>query len=284
MQPLDYERLSSEVHGSLRALSTYTFARLRDESIQPDSLYLRKAYNYGLFIMSQSLFDGVITLSERGQLRDMSIILRSIQEAWVNAFFSYAGPTHVWVYYLTLQSEKSNFKKLKNLYEQGLSEEGIYLEKKRQYDSLLRLFTRRYPNLPIIPNVISETANRSLDRTINLRQRCQIIDFYHTGNTTATFTRNYETVYSFLSETVHVSPRGINALFTRNQDGSYSVDISGGGNRRLLIIIMINAFLYHYDLMKNYNSSISSRRNPIPDELKQARRRLMTLVKQIGKS
>jgi hypothetical protein len=279
---MNYEELAVEVNEALKTLSRYTFERLTEESIQPDSLYLRKSYNYGVFIMSQSLLDGIITLSERGQARDMSILLRTLQEAWVNAFFSYAGPTHVWVYYLALQSEKSNLKKMENLYRDGLAEEQAYLRKKREYALLRRIITKRYPVLPVIPNVIKQGGDRNIEtRSINFRQQCQIIDFYHSGNINGTFVRNYETVYSFLSETVHVS-RGINALFSRDEDGRYSVDISGGQNRGQLIIIMINAFLYHYDLMKNYNSSISRSRQLLPAELKQLRRRLIILARQVA--
>jgi len=281
---MNYEELALEVNEALKVLSRYTFERLTEESIQPDSLYLRKSYNYGVFIMSQSLLDGVITLSQRGQARDMSILLRSLQEAWVNAFFSYAGPTHVWVYYLALQSEKSNLKKMENLYRDGLADEQAFLRKKREYESLRRIIIKRYPVLPVIPNVIKQSGDRSLEtRSISFRQQCQIIDFYHTGNVNGTFTRNYESVYSYLSETVHVSPRGINTLFSRDEDGRYLIDISGGQNRGQLIIIMINAFLYHYDLMKNYNSSISRRRQLLPDELKQLRKRLIILARQVAR-
>jgi hypothetical protein len=174
---------------------------------------------------------------------------------------------------------------MENLYRDGLAEEQTYLRKEREYELLRSIIVKRYPALPVIPNVIKASGDRSLEtRVITFRQQCQIVDFYHSGNINGTFVRNYESVYSFLSETVHVSPRGINALFSRNADGHYSVDISGGQNRRLLIIIMINAFLYHYDLMKNYNSSISRNRELLPVELKRYRRRLVNLAKQVAAS
>lgn len=282
---MDYESLSIEVSEALKMLSKYTFESLVEESIRPDNLYLRKSYNYGLFIMSQSLLDGIITLSEKGQARDMSILLRTLQETWINTFFSYAGPTHIWVYYLTLQSEKSNLKKIENLYRDGFFEKTDYLQKKAEYESHRRTIVRRYTRLPFIPGIITEMGDRNIEtRSINLRQRCQIIDFYQSGNINGSFVKNYETVYSYLSEIVHVSPRGINTLFSKDENGRYSVDISGGKNRKLLMIIMVNAFLYHYDLTKNYNSSISSGRKILPNELKRHKKRLITLAGQIAKN
>lgn len=262
----------------LNRLSEFSVRVLKAENIRPESLYARKAYVYSQFIFSLALLDGISTLAERGQARSMVPLVRSLWEGWLGVAFVYAGKSHVWTYYLQLQEEFKNKRKRDALYAAGkIEDEARYKERNKEAAKIISSIKRRYKELPLVPNVI--TKDRSLTRDISLRQRCQIIDFYQSlranhNQKATTLVEWYDSVYSHLSGTAHVSVTELNALYKYDGDGNLNVDISGGSDRKYLASLLLIAYLYHYLLMKVFITNISLGKQRIPDDIKAARRRM----------
>lgn len=262
----------------LRRLSEFSASLLTAENIRPETLYPRKAYVYSQFIFSLALLDGIVTLAQSGQARSMIPLVRALWEGWLGVAFVYAGNSHVWTHYLQLQEELKNKKKRDELYAAGkIEDEARYKERNKEAAKIINAINRRYKELPLVPKVI--TKERSLTRDISLRQKCQIIDYYqslranHSQNVT-TLVEWYDSVYSHLSGTAHVSVTELNALYKYDAAGNLHVDISGGADRKYLASLLLIAYLYHYLLMKVFITNISTSKQRIPDDIKTARRRM----------
>lgn len=262
----------------LKRLSEFSAGLLSSENIRPETLYTRKAYVYSQFIFSLSLMDGIITLAQQGQARSMVPLVRALWEGWLGVAFVYADRSHVWTYYLQLQEEIKNKKKRDDLYTAGkIDDETRYEERNKEADKIINIINRRYKELPLVPQVT--TKSRSLMRDISLRQKCQIIDYYQSQKSNykpaaTTLTAWYDSVYSHLSGTAHVSVTELNALYKYDASGHIHVDISGGTDRKYLSSLLLITYLYHYLLMKVFIGNISTSRTHIPDDIKIARRRM----------
>ncbi|PID31762.1 hypothetical protein CR970_04065 [Candidatus Saccharibacteria bacterium] len=205
-------------------------------------------------------------------------LVRALWEGWLGVAFVYAGKSHVWTYYLLLQEELKNKKKRDELYAAGeIEDEVYYKECNKEAGKTINAINRRYKELPLIPNVI--VKDRSLTRDISLKQKCQIIDHYrslranHNQNAT-TLVEWYDSVYSHLSGTAHVSVAELKALYNYDAAGTLHVDISGGTDRKYLASLLLMAYLHHYSLMKVFIANISTSKQRIPDDIKAARRRM----------
>jgi hypothetical protein len=270
---------ASQILADLSRLSEYSAAMLQSENIRPETLYTRKAYVYGQFIFSVSLMDGVITLAQQGQARAMVPLVRALWEGWLGVAFAYAGNSHVWVYYLQLQEEMTNLKKRNKLFADGkIEDEARYKDRNKEAKKIISAVKRRYKELPIVPGVIA-AGNQGLERTIKLRQKCEIIDYYDSLRpkhkpATTTLVEWYDSAYSHMSGTAHVSVTELNALFKYDAAGRLHVDISGGSDRKYLASLLLITYLYHYLLMKVFIGNISVSGQRIPDDIKAARRRM----------
>lgn len=269
---------AGELLADLKRLSEFSVSLLTTENIRPETLYPRKAFVYSQFIFSLSLLDGVITLAQRGQARSMVPLVRALWEGWLGVAFVYAGKSHVWTYYLQLQEELKNKKKRDDLYAAGkIDDVARYKERNKDAVKIINAINRRCKELPSVPGVI--TKDRSLTRAISLRQKCQIVDYYqslrtnHNKNAT-TLVEWYDSVYSHLSGTAHVSVTELNALYKYDDTGNLHVDISGGADRKYLASLLLIAYLYHYLLMKVFITNISNAKQHIPNDIKAARRRM----------
>jgi hypothetical protein len=263
---------------ALKRLSEFSASLLSAENIRLETLFTRKAYVYSQFIFSLSLMDGIITLAQQGQARSMVPLVRALWEGWLGVAFVYSGNTHVWTYYLQLQEEMKNKKKRDDLYAGGkIEDEARYKERNKEAAKIINAVNRRYKELPLVPKVI--TKERSLTRDISLRQKCQIIDYYdslrpkHSPSAT-TLVGWYDSVYSHLSGTAHVSVTELNNLYKYDASGGIHVDISGGEDRKYLSSLLLIAYLYHYLLMKVFIGNISTSKKRIPDDIKTARRHM----------
>jgi hypothetical protein len=267
-----------ELLDELKKLSHFSSELLTRENIRPETLHIRKSYVYSQFIFSLSLLDGIITLAGKGQARSMVPLVRSLWEGWLGVVFVYAGNTHVWVYYLQLQEELKNKKRRQKMYIAGeIGDLQRYNDRNLEADKIIKVIKRRYKQLPLVPTVI--TGDRSLERDIKIRQKCQIVDYYQSmranyksGGTT--LTHWYDTVYSHFSNTTHVNVTELNALYQYDAHGNLHVDISGGEDRKYLSPLLLVAYLYHYQLMKIFIGNISASGLKIPDDMKAARRRM----------
>lgn len=268
----------------LKHLSNHSASMLESEGISPDSLYTRKTYAYSQFIHSLSFLDGIITLAEKGQARSAVPLVRGIWESWVGVMFVYSGRTHVWSYYVQLQEELKNKVKRDKLFVAGeiKGEKKIarYKERNLEAHKTINFVKRRYKKLPIIPEVITEKDQNLETRKISLKQKCQIIDYYdnmrlHGKPKKVSLAEHYEWIYSYFSNTAHASPTGLDALFVRKENGGFHVDIGGGQDRAYLAALLLNAYLYHYELMKVFMGCVAPKRLCIPDDIKATRRRLV---------
>lgn len=265
----------------LKRLSQYCSDLLTQSNIDPASLYPRKSYTYSLFIFGLSFVDGMVTLAERGQARSMEPLVRGLQEAWINSMFVYSTRSNVWMYYLLLQDELLTAKKRDKLYAEGKVEEQRYQARSKESRRIVARIDRHYKELPLIPKVIT-TKDQSLHtRKLTLKQKCEIIDHYHSlrpkksKGSLVSQLEHYELVYGHLSDTSHVTPLALNGLYRRGGDGQLSVDISGGSDRRYMAVLLMNGYLYYYWLMRLFLDKVATDRHYIPDDIKAARRRMM---------
>lgn len=271
---------AQQLLADLKRLSEYSASLLTAENIRPETLYPRKAYVYSQFIFSLSLVDGIITLADKGQARSMVPLVRALWEGWLGVAFVYATRSHVWTYYLQLQEELINRKKRDNLYSTGkIEDEKRYKNRNKEAAKIINAINRRYKELPLIPGVITTGKQSLAKRRINLKEKCQIIDYYaslrpkHSPATT-TLAEWYDTVYSHMSGTAHVSVTELNGLYKYDDNGQLHVDISGGADRKYLSSLLLIAYLYHYLLMKMFITNISTSKQRLPDDIKAARRRM----------
>ena len=265
----------------LKRLSEYCGELLSTEQIFPESLYTRKSYVYSLFIFGLSFVDGITTLAERGQARSIEPLLRGIQEAWIHSMFVYATRSHIWVYYLLLQDELQTMKKRDDLQAKGMGDPGRHKIRNDEAKKFMRAVKRRYEELPLIPQIITKKNQNLETRRLNLKEKCQIIDYYRSLKPTksklprVSQEEHYNTVYGHLSGTPHVTPLALNSLYKYDAEGNLRVDISGGQDRKYISVLLLNAYLYQYHLMKLFIENVSSNPHTIPADIKAARRRMM---------
>lgn len=273
------EQEAIQLLSDIKRLSEYSATLLSAENIRPETLYTRKAFVYSQFIFSLSLMDSIITLAQQGQARGMVPVVRALWEGWAGVAFVYSGKSHVWTYYLQLQEELKNKKKRDDLYAAGLEDEARYKERNKEASKIINLINRRYKELPLVPSVITANQRSLAKRKLNLREKCQIIEYYSSlqanySPPATTLTKWYDSVYSHLSGTAHVSITELNALYKYDSTGNLHVDISGGDDRRYLSSLLLITYLYHYQLMKIFNGNISATSQKIPEDIKAARRRI----------
>ncbi|MDB5163959.1 MAG: hypothetical protein JWS12_577 [Candidatus Saccharibacteria bacterium] len=248
---MDADKEAIQLLEDLKRLSQYSADLLAADNIRPETLYTRKAYIYSQFIFSLSLMDGIITLAQQGQARSMVPLVRALWEGWAGVAFVYAGNSHVWTYYLQLQEELKNKKKRDDLYAAGKVEDvARYKQRNKEAAKIITAINRRYKELPLVPGVITAKERSLTKRKISLKEKCQIIDHYQSlranySATATTLAEWYESVYSHLSGTAHVSVTELNALYKYDNAGNLHVDISGGGDRNYLRSLLLIAYLYH---------------------------------------
>lgn len=271
------EQQTVEALEMLRKLSNFTMEVLRSESIQPGSLYPRKAYLYGLLIYCESFIDGVIELMPNGQARAASPIIRGIYECWVNCRFAYASRERIWTYYVVCEGEVERMNRLESLLAKGHISTDDHRRNVREAKRILNLARRRYPSLPAIPGVIAANNTRFLTitssgkyeiRPITLLQKCKIVDHFHSVRPgSISMEEHYKIVYAHFSDVAHVSPRELNNLFQRTPAG-WSIDISGGQDRIFVTRLLHTAFLFHFDLLSSFLKLVATTSHPIPADLR----------------
>jgi Family of unknown function (DUF5677) len=259
----------------LRQLCDYCNRQLEDEDITPDELIMRNRYLYGLVILSVAFSDGLVRLAEKGHLRAIIPVLRSLYETWVNAKFIYSSRSHIWVNYLILNGEKERIEKLDHLLADGNIPQDHHDKQVKKANKIINTIKRKYKTLPAIPNVLSrnlEIDHRVLVHMLTLRQRCQIIDYYKPPKKKAPqssdfMVTNYDWVYGHLSEVTHVEPSALNDLFRKDNLGRWIIDVSGGGDVDYLIRLLNIAFVAQYELLAAFKEYIAKNDKRVSDEL-----------------
>ena len=265
----------------LKKLSQYCSKLLTESSVNPDALHTRKKYVYSLFMFGLSFVDGIITLAERRQSRSIEPLVRGIQEAWIHLMFVYSTRSQIWMHYTLLQDELKTTKKRDDLHAKGEGDPERYKIRTKEAKHMRAYINRRYKELPVIPNVVASKGQTLESRTFTLKDECKIIDYYRslkpkkTRQKTVTQVGHYELVYSHLSGTSHVTPLALNGLYKRDSEGRLHIDISGGGDTGYLSTLIMNAYLYQYQLMRIFMERVTSERLILPDDIKLARRRMV---------
>lgn len=252
---------------------------LNDESITPDSLYVKKNYIYSLFILGTSYVGGILALVDKGQARSAKIVLRSIYEIWIDIQLLTSCRSHVWAYYLVANMEPYRIKFLKN---RQLNEFYTKEEKRqriRDSKKLLNLVKRRYKYFPAIPNVIRVNTpvvkvNPQGDYStthLTLLKKCKVIDYYTSlkvkqSESTTTLEDNYNTIYRHFSNSTHANVLELSTLFDLTDSG-WGADISGGGNPDILTKILETAFLWHYINLYIFTTRVAVKNKRIPEDL-----------------
>jgi|GEM_PF-4288004 len=271
--PTDTEQHAAQMCGNLKVLTDYCMQALETEHISPDALYTRKSYLNSLFIISIAFSDGVVSLAEKGQLRAAIPVIRSLYETWLNAKFIYSTRSHVWVYNLMANGEKMRIAKLNYLLADGNTTAANHKVKVAEANRHINFVKRRYKELPTIPNVI--TNDRTVTRSIRLREKCQILDYYRSLKTylppapkSSLMVTNYDTVYSHLSGTPHVDTLALNGLYTKDTAGNWYVDVGGGEDRPYLINLLHIAFMEQYELLRAWKYYLPVSDKSVPQNLK----------------
>jgi hypothetical protein len=267
------EQQAVEALDKLKKLSQYTMQVLRSESIQPGTLYPRKAYLHGLLIYCESFTDGVIELMTNGQARAASPLIRGIYECWVNCRFVYASRERIWTYHVVAEGEVERLRRLDSLLAKGHVSATDFRKNVRDAKKVVNLAKRRYPAMPVVPGVIAAGNTRFITvssagkydiRPISLLQKCKIVDHYRpVSHGSISMEDHYKIVYAHFSDVSHVSPRELNSLFQRTPAG-WNIDISGGQDRVFVARLLHTAFLFHYDLLTSFLRLVATSHHTIP--------------------
>jgi hypothetical protein len=278
-QLMNDEDKVKQLIADLQVLCDYCHKILAEDNITPDTFYPRKAYVYSVFMFCLSYTDGILALAERGQAWSIVPSVRGMQEAWINTIFTYTGDSQVWLYYMILKDELQLMKKCKELVALGLSDASRSKLRDDEAAIIIGRIKKQYKELPLVPSVITAKDQR-LERRLTLKEECQIIDYYHSLKPSAskkkhiTMVEHYEMVYGHFSGIAHVKPSALNGLYRRRPDGKMYIDIKGDGDKGFVAALLVNAYLYQYQLMKVYIANISTTKRKIPDNIKLTRRRV----------
>ncbi|HTB48757.1 MAG TPA: DUF5677 domain-containing protein [Verrucomicrobiae bacterium] len=267
------EQRASDMCENLKALSDYCIQALEAEHLSPDDLYPRNSYLNSLFIMSIAFSDGIVSLAQKGQLRAFTPLIRSLYETWINAKLIVATRSHVWAYHLMAHGETVRIEKLDRLLADGHTTAANHKVKVKEAKHIISLVKSRYKELPTIPGVV--TTNRSLTRSLKLKQKCQILDYYRSLKTylpsptkSELMVTNYGWVYNHLSGTPHVDPLALNDLYERDAAGNWTVDVGGGQDRDYLIKLLHIAYMEQYELLRAWKYYLPVSDETIPQNLK----------------
>ncbi len=277
---MGYQQHKQFALDKLAELTAYSTSIVAGEERDPRQLHVRPRYLYGLFIMSLSITSGVQTLINQNQPRNALILLRSQQEAWINAFFTYSHRSNVWIWYQLFKGEESNLKKARQL---SSHSDEVQIERlSRELSDIKRYMTSHYHRLPRVDGVISQSSSDltgSRIRDLSLLDKCKIIDACRYNSINGPFEQSYKFMYSFFSEIAHITPRGVNTIFAEDETSVY-LDVHGGYNKTLTLLMLYTTYRYHYDLLKMYHSTILHGK-ALPEDTKASRRAMERLFKKL---
>ena len=279
------EKNLTKLYDLLKKLNDHCVEILDSEQLQPDKLPTRKAYQYLLFVYAVSLIDGIISLSEKGQARAAALQARALWETWADTRFIYASRSNIWAYYLLASSEINRLDMLASLLSEGvITDISKHKQRVRITKVEINYIKRKYREWPAVPGVISPRStfiaknsnNKSgyTLRSLKIKDKCKIIDYYNSLYPSRHYTSakgmtdQYDRVYWYYSNFVHVNPLELNNLFEQNS-GKWNVDISGGQKRDNLAVVLFHTYHYHRELLQAFTDKLAKVNKTVPSDLPQ---------------
>lgn len=220
----------NEAIKALRELNDYGYKLLKRTEGKPYEFSKRRhVYLMGLFTSAIAQVQGYICLVENKQYRVSHNQARTLYEIWVNTNFLYCSRSNVYAWHMILMSDKRKTERAGMLRDDGHITQAEYEETENTYIKRKALMAKKYPTWPdSIPGVINASSGPP-DRKdlLNLRQRCQIIDYYNTrykrGSRTAmTMEKHYANLYPFFSSGTHADPIELSSIFTETDTAIYA--------------------------------------------------------------
>ena len=277
------EQQIADLIAELERLNEYTEFMLTTEGGPPEGLLPRKQYLHGLLALGLAFSQSAAAAAKNDQVRGIIPELRSLQEAWIGARFAYCTRSHVWMFYVLLQDELDQKEKRDRLHAQNLGDPGRYAVRSKEALKIIHHIEHRYPELPLIPQVITPRQRGIRARKLSLKDKCRIIDYYQSQRTRpprgVTMVEHYETVYGYFSQTTHATPSAINDLYRIAPDGTRHLDVSGKTKRDFLTALLVNVYLYQAELLDRFCRKVATRYTVLPDDIKATIRRIMASKK-----
>ncbi len=275
MRESDLETTISTLLHHLKELNEYAIDMLRADTSHPDNFYPRKKYLYGQSLLSIAFSDGIATLAEKRQLRSIVPLFRSVWEIAVNIDFVRATRSDVWLYHLVLRSELDKKAQLEHVHERASITDEQYADLSQSIEKTITFIRIKYSALPVVPGVT--TKSRDLTRSLTVRQRCEIIDYYKLQGKRVTAVMLYDSLYSYLSGTSHASATELDGLYSRDELNNLTIDISGGANKEYLAMLLKHTYIHQYQIIRVLLSILNNPKQRLPEHIKKARREIVSM-------
>lgn len=253
---------------ALRELNDYAYSILKEtEGKLQTNTYGREAYLLGLYISAIAQVQGILCLADNKQYRVSKNLVRSLYEIWINVRFIYCARTFVYARAMVHISEQERLKKLESLKNDGHVTQADYDKHNKRIRSIEKFLARVHPRWPdTIPNVI-QSGTPVTRKKINLKQCCQIIDFYNTkyhrvNKKAVPMVKHYDGLYPYLSGGAHADPVALGQAFTEKGGQIMHIDIDGSGNPDEMARHCSVAFAFHYELITTVKYAIFKERPP----------------------
>lgn len=213
----------------MKDASKYGFDYLQSSHFTPAQMTDKQVQTMAYFTNAQANFDGVVALicKPKSQPATTKLQLRALQEAWINMSLMVCVEGELWSSYLYAISEFNRIKVAKWLHEDGQIDDTRLASISDEVTRLTNIITRANP-LPDIDGVMhpSRTRRNYYTKPLTLRERCQVIDHYNQSEPENSMTKNYDLIYSYLSNFIHQDAREM-VSSVREHENEYIWDIAG---------------------------------------------------------
>lgn len=213
----------------MKDVSGYGFDYLQNSHFTPSQMTDKQVLLMAYFTNAHANFDGVVTLvcKPKSQPATAKLQLRALQEVWINMSLMTCVDGDLWSSYLYTISEFNRIKVAKWLFEDGQIDRANLDSVSREATTIGNQLISNN-SLPDIDGVMHPSRSRRnyYTKPLTLRERCQVIDHYKQPEPDNSITKNYDLIYSYLSNYVHQDAREM-ASSVREQDTEYVWDIAG---------------------------------------------------------
>lgn len=213
----------------MKDISKYGYGYLQNSHFTPSQMTDKQVLLMAYFTHAQANFDGLISLvcKPKSQPAPAKLQLRTLQEAWINMMLITCVEGDLWSAYLVTISEYNRIKVAKWLFEDGQIDRANLDRVSNEATTLANILVQGNP-LPDIDGVMHPSRSRRnyYTKPLSLRERCQVIDHYNQPEPENTITKNYDLIYSYLSNYTHLDAREVLSA-VREEDEEYIWDIGG---------------------------------------------------------
>jgi hypothetical protein len=213
----------------MKDVSKYGFDYLQNGHFIPEQMTDKQVLMMAYFANAQANFDGTVALlcKPKSQPTTTKLQLRALQEVWINMSLMTCTEGELWSSYLYTISEYNRIKVAKWLHEDKQIDDAGLERITAEATNLADIIVRSNP-LPDIDGVMHPSRSRRdyYVKPLTLRERCQVVDHYNQADPDNSMTKNYDLIYSYLSNFVHQDAREMTSS-VREYENEYIWDIAG---------------------------------------------------------